>query len=337
VSESHPSAAPEESPRPTPASEEPLHPLPASQVPTPRRRRLQNETLVRWLTASVLVPSVLYIIVVGGLAYLVTIVIITLLAQSELYRLIEDKGAHPNWGLGLSAGAAIPVVAYVGTDYQATILMTAFLLALMVAQLGKAQVSEALASISGTFFGVFYVAWLLSHAIALRHFYEATHDRYRGEDLVLLGLTPDSGIFLMVFVLTSVVWCDTGAYFAGRAYGRRKLAPQISPGKSIEGALGGVIMGALGGLAAKLVFDFFWPSLSACFPWRATIPFAIVLAMVGITGDLVESLIKRDAKVKDTGALLPGMGGVLDRIDAPLLAIPVMYYMMMAYVFLRVG
>lgn len=337
MSESPSSRASAEEPLPRMPSEEPLHPLPASPPSEKRPRKRKNETLVRWGTAAVLVPAVLYIIALGGLAYLVTVVVITLLGQSEFYRLIEDKGAHPNWSLGLSAGAAIPVVAYVGTDYQATILMTAFLLALMVAQLGKAQVSEALASISGTFFGVFYVGWLLSHAIPLRHFYDATHDRYRGEDLVLLGLTPDSGIFLMVFVLWTVVWCDAGAYFAGRAYGRRKLAPQISPGKSVEGALGGVIMGSFGGLGAKLLFDFFWPELSACFPWRATIPFAIVLSLVGITGDLVESLIKRDAKVKDTGALLPGMGGVLDRIDAPLLAIPVMYYMMMAYVFLRIG
>jgi len=316
---------------------EPLHPLPPTPLPDPSSKKQLSETFVRVLTALVVVPAVSWVIVAGGLVYLATIVAITLLAQSEFYRLIEDKGALPSWGLGLAAGAAIPIVAYVGTDYQANILMTAFLLVLMVAQLTKSQVTEALASISGTFFGVFYVAWLLSSTIPLRFFYESTLSRYRFEDLILLGIHPDSGIFLMFFVIAVVVMCDAGAYFAGRAYGRRKLAPRISPGKSVEGALGGIVLGTLTALGVKLTFDFFWPDMSECFPLRATLPFGIVLSCVGITGDLVESLLKRDAKVKDTGALLPGMGGVLDRIDAPLLAIPVMYYMMMAYVFLRIS
>ena len=141
----------------------------------------------------------------------------------------------------------------------------------------------------------------------------------------------------MIFALAALVGCDTGAYFAGRAYGKRKLAPRISPGKSVEGAIGGILAGTAAGLLMKGVFDVFWPSLSQAFAWSAAIPFGIVLSLVGILGDLVESLLKRDAEVKDTGALLPGTGGVLDRIDSPLLGIPVMYYMLLGYFFLRVG
>ena len=91
------------------------------------------------------------------------------------------------------------------------------------------------------------------------------------------------------------------------------------------------------GLAAKGLFDTFWPDLSAAFPWSAAVPFGVVLSVVGIVGDLVESLLKRDAEVKDAGALLPGMGGILDRIDAPLLAIPVAYYMLLGMLFLQIG
>ena len=96
-------------------------------------------------------------------------------------------------------------------------------------------------------------------------------------------------------------------------------------------------MGTLGALLVKLVFDLFWPSLSAAFPWSWALGFGIVVSVMGMIGDLVESLIKRDAAVKDAGHLLPGMGGVLDRIDAPLIASPVMYYMLLAAFALRLG
>jgi phosphatidate cytidylyltransferase len=314
-----------------------VHPLPPSPLPEIAPKRKSSDLRSRILTAAVLVPVVSYIIVAGGYLYLATVLAFGLLAQREFYGLIEDKGARPLVGLGLGFGAAVICVAYIGTEYIAMLLMTLSLLVLMVAQLRKAQITEALGSISGTFFGVFYVAWLLSHAVQLRFFYSSSLAHF---DLVQLGtleVNPDSGIFFMFFCLAVVVLCDAGAYFAGRAWGRRKLAPEISPNKSVEGALGGIVVGTLGGLLFKGVFDVFWPSLSAAFPWSIAIPFGIVLCIVGIIGDLVESLLKRDADVKDTGALLPGMGGILDRIDAPLLALPMMYYMLLGYAFVRVG
>jgi phosphatidate cytidylyltransferase len=134
-----------------------------------------------------------------------------------------------------------------------------------------------------------------------------------------------------------VVWCDTGAYFGGKAYGRRKLAPKISPNKSVEGAICGALLGTTGGLATKALFDTFWPALSFTLSWEAAVVFGFLISLIGIVGDLIESLLKRDAATKDAGHLLPGMGGVLDRIDAPLFGIPMMYYLMLFYVFLRVG
>ncbi|MFP6641454.1 MAG: CDP-archaeol synthase, partial [Myxococcota bacterium] len=208
---------------------------------------------------------------------------------------------------------------------------------LMVAQLRKAQIQEALASISGTFFGVFYVAWLLSHAVLLRFFYRSVVDQYGAARLSDMGLHPQSGIFLVLFCVSVVVLCDSGAYFVGRAWGRRKLAPEISPNKSVEGAIGGIAVGIIGGFLVKFTSDVFWPELSAFLPWAVTLGMAFVLCLVGIIGDLVESLLKRDAEVKDTGALLPGMGGVLDRIDAVLLAVPVMYYLLLGYVWIRLN
>ena len=141
----------------------------------------------------------------------------------------------------------------------------------------------------------------------------------------------------MLFCLVAVVWSDAGAYFAGRAWGRRKLAPRISPCKTVEGAIGGALAGTAGGLLTKALFDLFWPTLSVSLGWVAAAALALVIAVVAIVGDLVESLLKRDARQKDAGTLLPGMGGVLDRIDSPLLGIPVTYYLLLFYFFLRVG
>jgi len=177
----------------------------------------------------------------------------------------------------------------------------------------------------------------LSHAVVLRFFYGTVGTRYQDFDFDALGLVPDSGAFFMTYVLAVSVACDAGAYFAGSAYGRRKLAPKISPNKSVEGALGGIAAGILVGVLCKATYGFFAPELAAAFSWTLTLAFAPVLCVVGIIGDLVESLLKRDAEVKDTGVLLPGMGGVLDRIDAPLLAIPTMYYMLLAWVYIRIG
>lgn len=305
----------------------------SAEATAAEREARRADLLTRLATAGVLIPFVLWAIAQGGILYLVIVIGIGLLAQHEFYGLIADKGAKPIEPVGLGFGAAVMVLSYFGTEYQAMLVMTATLLALMVAQVGKNEIHEAMASISGTFFGVVYVAWLLSHAILLRKFDDAAGAHQDPALLVTFGVTAETGIFLMVFALVTVVLCDAGAYFAGRAWGRRKLAPQISPNKSVEGALGGMIAGVLGGLLTKLACDAWQPDWSAVMPWSLSIFFGFVLCTVGIIGDLVESLLKRDAKRKDTGALLPGMGGVLDRIDAHLLGLPTMYYLMLGYLF----
>jgi phosphatidate cytidylyltransferase len=315
---------------PTP---EPVHPLPPT--PEPPKQRSRNELVLRIATAAVLVPSVLWLIAQGTAFVLAAVIAFVLLGLREFYHLIEAKGAHPEWTFGMAAGAALPVVAFLGNEYHATILMTFVLLAVMVRAVGKAQISEALASISGTFFGIFYVGWLLTHAVTLRDFHRIVASKW-GPDAAA-GFDPDSGAFLLVFTLCAVVLCDTGAYFAGRAWGRRKLAPRISPGKTVEGALGGVAAGTAAALLCKGTFDFLWPELSHGMGWLLAFLLGLLLAVAGIVGDLVESLLKRDAAQKDAGTLLPGMGGVLDRIDSALIAIPVMYYVMLATTYLSAG
>jgi phosphatidate cytidylyltransferase len=313
-----------------------VHPRAPDPHP-PARPQSRSDLPARLVTAAVLVPSVIYLIVLGGLVYLAVVVLFVLQGQREFYRLIEDKGAHPIVSYGLLAGAALPIVAYLGNEYHATLILIATLLAVMVRSVGRAQIAEALVSISGTFFGVCYVGWLLSHAIVLRNFHGAATAKYGAAAVEQLQIAPEAGVFFMLFCLVAVVWSDAGAYFAGRAWGRRKLAPRISPGKTVEGAIGGVLAGTAGGLLTKVVFGMFWPALSVSLGWAAAAALALVIAVVAIVGDLVESLLKRDARQKDAGTLLPGMGGLLDRIDSPLLGIPVTYYLLLFYFFLRVG
>ncbi|MEO1913035.1 MAG: phosphatidate cytidylyltransferase [Myxococcales bacterium] len=322
--------------QPASAASEPAPPQPATPLPESKKSK-SSELVLRLVSSAILIPTVLYVIHIGGRIYLGVVIAFILIALREFYGLIEDKGAQPLVGLGLCFGLAVSLIAYFGTEYHTTLLMTASLLVFMIAQLGKKDLTESLASISGTYFGVFYVAWLLSHAIVLRFFYDSLITRYDEFDVEWLKIVPETGAFFMTYTLAVLVACDAGAYFAGRAYGKRKLAPRISPNKSVEGAIGGLLLSIFVGAAIKGLYDYALPSYSAAFPWALAIGFAPVLAVVGIVGDLVESLLKRDAKVKDTGDLLPGMGGVLDRIDSPLLGIPMMYYMLLAWVEFKIG
>jgi len=128
------------------------------------------------------------------------------------------------------------------------------------------------------------------------------------------------GVGLIVLFI-AIIWCgDTGAYAIGRLFGRHKLIPTISPGKTIEGTMGGLFFGILGGIAIKYVF------LPEVIALHHVIILGILLGIIGQTGDLGESLLKRNANMKDSGNLIPGHGGVLDRCDSMILTAPVFYY-----------
>jgi phosphatidate cytidylyltransferase len=236
-----------------------VHPRPPTPASEPPKRKASNLAL-RLLTAVLLIPPVLWIIYQGGVFVLATVIVIALLGLNEFYQMIEQKGAEPLRGQGMVAAAALPVVMYFGAESLATVLMTVVLLTMMVVQLTKNRISEALASISGTFFGVFYVGWLLSHTVVLRQFSQVVAARWPE---VAAGMHPEVGGFYLVFTISVVIAGDAGAYFAGRAYGRRKLAPRISPGKTVEGALGAVVAGTLLGVGLKAGFDLWAPDLSS--------------------------------------------------------------------------
>lgn len=148
-------------------------------------------------------------------------------------------------------------------------------------------------------FGTIYIGFCASH-------------------LVLLRALPD-GVFWLLFLSALTVASDSGAYYIGKLLGRRKLCPKVSPGKTVEGFAGGLVAGTL---AATVVAFFFLPGQSAA----KIILLAVFLICLGVLGDLTESIIKRSTGVKDSGTIMPGHGGILDRADSILLTAPVLYY-----------
>jgi phosphatidate cytidylyltransferase len=164
--------------------------------------------------------------------------------------------------------------------------------------------SKMLTGTGVTLLGVMYVAFLGGFLVAIR---------------VGFDTIPGLSTHLLAYFFLVLFGSDSGAYFAGRAFGKHKLAPSISPGKTIEGLIGGLLTAA--GFAALATFWFF-PQLT--YTW--SIGLAIVLAVTGVLGDLAESAMKRGAKIKDAASILPGHGGVLDRLDSLLFGAPILYY-----------
>jgi phosphatidate cytidylyltransferase len=174
--------------------------------------------------------------------------------------------------------------------------------------IGFRAAGQSTRRLAGTIWPLCYVGLLFSFLVLLR------------------SLDPHAaGVVMLLAMVTVVKLGDTGAYTVGRLVGRHKLAPHLSPGKTIEGAIGGLTFSAFG---AWLVLAWIWPRVvgSAPAPWSEWLPFGILVGAAGMVGDLAESLLKRDAGAKDSSQWLPGFGGVLDILDSLLFAAPVAYF-----------
>jgi phosphatidate cytidylyltransferase len=340
VRDTSPAGLPE--PSRTPAADE--SPAAASGVaPDPRPGekpgKISRSLHLRLLSAAVIVPTVIGLILWGGVPFLLGVVTIIVIALHEFYEIIELKGLRPLKLPGLVGATLLALVTFLSNEYQTNVLLTAVFLVVMILQLLKQDVAEAIGSISATFFGVFYVGWLMAHAILLRRMDDVLRTKYEPltEGPFWIGpvyVNQYLGVFLLLFCICCVAGGDIGAYFTGRRFGRTKLAPRVSPNKTVEGAIGGVATGVVFGLIVWTIFRI-WVFRREVLPVGQALLLGLVLAAIGILGDLAESLIKRDARAKDAGTLIPGMGGMLDRIDSNMVAFPVLYYWMNAWFFLK--
>ncbi len=268
----------------------------------------------RLLTAAVALPILIASIIlpwwVPETVWIFAVIAVLALAAGmfEFYSLTKKLELKADAGVAYLGAAGLTVAFIVDAPAKAPdlllIALAAFLVIVFVTQTFRFQkdFSKMLTGMGVTVLGVLYLAFLGGFLISTR-----------------VGFNPDLSTKLLLFFFVVIFGSDSGQYFTGKALGKHKLAPAISPGKTVEGAVGGLVFAA--GFAALCTLLFF-PEL----PYQFSIPLGVVMAALGMLGDLAESAIKRGSKTKDAASILPGHGGLLDRLDSLLFNAPVLYY-----------
>ena len=272
-----------------------------------------SNTTQRLLTAAVAVPIMYFIFLVGGIVYLLFFMALTLVGQIEYNKLLESKNLPNHKTQGVIFSLALALSAYAGYFYF-TMAFTGVLLLILILDLRKVGSSETVISLGSTLLGIIYLGWLLSHALLLRNIYEFEAVKTYSENIQ--GLR-DAVFFFDLLAFACTYLNDTGAYYTGRLIGRRKLNPVISPGKTVEGSIGGVFVCILTALVVNYLFS---EPLNS--EWA--VAFGLVAGVASVFG-------KRSAGIKDSGVMVPGHGGVLDRFDSLIFVFPVFYYMALIY------
>ncbi|HVT88473.1 MAG TPA: phosphatidate cytidylyltransferase [Tepidisphaeraceae bacterium] len=254
---------------------------------------------------------------VGGIGLLIVLSIVLPPATVELATLFAAERVRP-YRLISATGSALLVIHAFCTQFRKFQLYATSSLAFIIVGVMlwaaarralRRQTQEAITHMAGTLLATLYLGGLGWFLMALRVKHSAHPGRFNGTTMVI------------VMILLVVKCTDIGAFFGGRAFGKRKLILWLSPGKTWEGLFFGLLTaGAVGALCARWINP---PNYQMAW-WKGVI-FGIVIGAIGQIGDLLESMMKRDAEVKDSGSLIPGFGGILDVIDSPLLAAPFAY------------
>jgi phosphatidate cytidylyltransferase len=271
------------------------------------------------MVAVVGIPTVLAALWLGGWVFGALIAGAAVVATYELYGLATARGVEPFSATGMSASGAIVLMAVALPSPVAAapavlaVLMAVTLITLAASVWLRWPAGEPLASVAVTVMGVIYLGCTLSFAVFLRGV------AARAPEQASLG--AQLGFVMLPLVCTWVG--DSSAYFAGRAWGRTKLFPTASPGKTVVGGVAGLIGSAVAGGAVAAVALSGLPTLRVSVAMGTLV--GAVLGLVTPIGDVAESVLKREAGVKDSGKLLPGHGGFLDRVDALLFAFPAAY------------
>jgi phosphatidate cytidylyltransferase len=288
-----------------------------------------SELALRTLFAVVAAPLALWIVLAGGAPLAALLAIVCALGAWEFYRIARAAGSHPMADAGIALAGLVPLAvhaSYLGVFTVRPAMWALVVLLVMAAAIWLRGVEgKPLAAVATTVLGVVYTAGMLSFGYAIRY-----HDTVAGYDVAgathLFGLRIAPGGVLLIFPLV-VTWAsDIGAYFVGRAIGGRKLIPAVSPGKTVAGAVGGLVASMLVALLyARAVLV---PVASLGFTLWGALLFGGLISIAAQLGDLFESLIKREGGVKDSSRIIPGHGGILDRFDSLIFVLPVAYLLL---------
>ncbi|MCZ6765669.1 MAG: phosphatidate cytidylyltransferase [bacterium] len=281
---------------------------------TDRKGFLYSSVFLRVAASVVFIPCFIVITNTGGYHYLLLIMLLVAVAMGEFYTMMEFKGTRPYKAIGILCGVALSYYVFLADGMYSNLFLTLAVLTLMGMELTRRGTNLAVYHISVTILGVIYVAFLGSHLVLLR------------ELPLALNLDYNMGASF-VFLAFIITWAgDTGAYIVGSTLGKHRLIPRVSEKKTKEGSVGGLLFSVVAALIARATVA---PYLDL---WHALF-LGFLAGIVGQLGDLFESMIKRDAAVKNTSDLLPGHGGVLDRFDSLLFTSPVIYYFLKFVIF----
>ena len=258
---------------------------------------------MRLITSFLFTPFFLLLFDYGSLPVLFFSAGLIAVLAYEFFYVLEAKGLEPYFKVGVAGSVLIAMVMYFTTQTKAYFFLTTIIIVLAVNEMTRKDNRLFILHMSSTIFGIIYTGWLGGHILLVQR---------------LSRNTFDSSILL--FLTLFLVWMsDTGAYLIGMTIGRHKIIPRISPSKTYEGFFGGMIFT----IVTTMIFRYLW---LPCINPIDIILLGILAASAGLAGDLVESAMKRDAAMKDTANTLPGHGGVLDRFDSILFALPMLYY-----------
>ena len=259
--------------------------------------------LKRWITGLIALPFLIFAVTWGGIYFAVLVAAVVLFSLCEYFCIISDTKAG-NVSI-ISISGIITGLLLILASYFRAFPVISIILAFNLVFAGFLSIFQyknnplVLGSVQKQIQGMIYIPLLACFLILIRN----------GTD----------GMIWVFFLLSIIFSGDTGALYAGSYLGKHKLCPSVSPGKTVEGSIGGLFSNVVVG---SLIKYFFLPDLS----WFICIPFFIIIGIVGQAGDLFESELKRSSNVKDSGSLLPGHGGFLDRVDALLFAAPIAYF-----------
>ena len=273
----------------------------------------------------------LVVVILGDFYFAIGITGLTYFALLELFRMAEFTGIKPATKTTLVSCVIIIISTYlelngfIEKEISNSILPISSIVICtwLLFQPKPGKISDIATSI----FGLFYLGFLPSYWIRLREL----DSLFASSDYVGNGFSQSiyiSGFNITLISCLVIVSSDIGSYFIGKKFGKKSLSP-ISPGKTIEGLLGGLICAVSTGILFTYLFN--WNNF-----FIIGVTFGIIISLMALVGDLIESMMKRDAKLKDSGNLLPGHGGILDRIDSYIFTPSLIYYAIIALDFLRV-